>query len=495
MMAFLLASRSANFRKRNKVNRSFLPATAFIDPRGGNRQEIEGLISRVASLLMPYLMEAANRSPLPEASLVEEPIPMDGVGEDTLLEKLRPIIAGSMNNANPGYIGHMNSMPTTMSIVGDLVASALSNNMLFQETSPIFTPLELMLMRQFARLFNLGEQAGGVLLGSGSMANLQALAVARNFRFGGTSEFGVGPLSRPPVVLASEVAHASVRKAVMVLGMGSSGVVTVAADENSRMRPESLLEEITKARASGREPFCVVATAGTTVTGNIDPLGEVGVIARNHGLWYHVDAAYGGALILSDEHKHRLDGIETADSITFNPQKWLYVSNGCAMALFRDMRGMEKAFRVPSPYAGGGDAVTNLGEITVHGSRRVEVLKLWLSLQHLGRRGYGRLVDEGCRLTEYLRCKVEGRPYLRAAGDPDTNILCFRATSPGADVARLDELNLKLQKFLLRERGLFLSCPPYRGARLLRAILLNPFADEQLVDGLFDDIDSFRRNL
>jgi glutamate/tyrosine decarboxylase-like PLP-dependent enzyme len=467
-----------------------MPPTAFIDPRGGNRVEIEHLLNQVVSVLLPYLMEAAKRSPLPEVDVAEEPIPTDGVADDSLLEKLRPLIAGSMNNANPGYIGHMTSMPTTMSIAGDLVAAALSNNMLFQETSPIFTPLELMLMRQFAHLFNLGERAGGVLQGSGTMANLQALAVARNARLG-TSELGVGALSKPPVVLASEVAHASVRKAAMILGMGSSAVVPVAADENSRMRPESLREEITKAKAGGREPFCVVATAGTTVTGNIDPLAEACEIAREHGLWYHVDAAYGGALVFSDEHRHRLNGIESADSVTFNPQKWLYVSNGCAMALFRDMHRMEEAFRVPSPYAGGGDAVTNLGEITVHGSRRVEVLKLWLSLQHLGSRGYGRLVDEGCRLADYLRRKVEERPHLHAAGDPDTNILCFRATPPHADATHLDRLNSRLQTFLLRERGLFLSCPLYRGARWLRAILLNPFADEQLVDGLFDDIDSF----
>ena len=472
------------------MNRSFLPPTAFIDPRGGNRQEIERLMSRAASLLLPYLMEAVKRSPLPEASVAEEALPLDGLADDAVLEKLHPLISGSMNNANPGYIGHMTSMPTTMSIVGDLVASALSNNMLFHETSPAFTPLELMLMRQFARLFGLGEGAGGVLLGSGTMANLQALAVARNARLG-TSELGVGVLPRSPVVLASEVAHASVRKAAMVLGMGSSAVVSVAADENSRMRPENLREEITKAKAGGREPFCVVATAGTTVTGNIDPLAEAGAIAREYGLWYHVDAAYGGALIFSDEHRRRLNGIESADSITFNPHKWLYVSSGCAMALFRDMQGMEAAFRVPSPYAGGGDAVTNLGEISVHGSRRVEVLKLWLSLQHLGTHGYGQLVDEGCRLTDYLRRKVEERTHLRAAGDSDTNILCFRVTPPRVDGVRLDELNSRLQTFLLRERGLFLSCPPYRGARWLRAILLNPFADEQLVDGLFDDIDSF----
>jgi glutamate/tyrosine decarboxylase-like PLP-dependent enzyme len=476
------------------MNRSLLPSSAFIDPRGDNRQDIERLINEVLSLLLPYLTDAASRSPLPWAAIQETVIPKSAVAEDELLEKLRPLIADSMNIAHPGFIAHMNSIPTTISILGDMVAAALSNNMLFQELSPVFTPLELQLMRQFAQLFGLGEESGGVLLGSGTMANLQALAVARNIKFG-SMEKGIGASRKSPVILASEAAHASVRKAAMVLGLGTAGAIPVATDENSRMRPESLRDEIKKAKADGHEPYCVIATAGTTVTGNIDPLVEAGQIAREHGLWFHVDAAYGGALIFSEKHRHRLAGIEHADSITFNPQKWLYVSNGCAMALFRNMREMENAFRVPAPYAGDAVPVCNLGEITVHGSRRVEVLKLWLSLQHIGAEGYAQLVDEGCRLTNYFQSQVEQRAFLQLEGKPDMNILCFRGTPEKTPSARWDEWNTSLQAYLLREHDLFLSFPLYRGRRYLRTVLLNPYADELLVERLFDAIDFFAGNV
>lgn len=472
------------------MNRSLLPSSAFIDPRGSNHQEIERLAQRVLSELLPFLTEAQARSPLPTARLQEIVIPTAPLAEDELLEKLRPLISDSMNSAHPGFIAHMNSIPTTISILGDLVASALSNNMLFQELSPVFTPLELQLMKQFARLFGLGEGSGGVLLGSGTLSNLQVLAVARNRRFGAL-EKGIGALPKAPVIMASEAAHASVRKAAMILGLGTQGAIAVETNENSRMRPDRLLDEIKKAKARGQEPFCVVATAGTTVTGNIDPLIEIEEIAREHGLWFHVDAAYGGALIFSEKHRDRLAGIERADSITFNPQKWLYVSNGCAMALFRDMTEMENAFRVPSPYASDTTPVCNLGEITVHGSRRVEVLKLWLSLQHLGARGYAQLVDEGCRLTEYFLGQVSERRYLELVGRPDMNILCFRAAPQDIPNARWDEFNASLQTYLLREREVFLSLPLYRGARWLRAVLLNPYADKNLVERLFDDIDGF----
>lgn len=472
------------------MNRSVLPSSAFIDPSGCNRQEIERLTQEVISLLLPFLTEATKRSPLPTISVIQDAvIPKAPIAETALLEKLRHIIADSMNCATPGFIGHMNSMPTTISILGDLVASALGNNMLFYELSPVFTTLELSLMKQFARLFGLGHDAGGVLLGSGTMANLQVLTVARNFKFG-SMEKGIVASAKSPVILASEAAHASVSKAAMILGLGTAGVIPVATDENSRMMPDALQDEIKKAKAKGLDPFCVVATAGTTVTGNIDPLVETGKIAREHGLWFHADAAYGGALIFSEKYRGRLAGIEHADSITFNPQKWLYVSQGCSMALFRNMREMESAFRIPSPYTSDDGAGCNLGEITVHGSRRVEVLKLWLSLQHIGASGYAQLVDEGCCLSEFFLSKVEERPFLQIVGKPDMNILCFRGTPESLPPARWDELNSSLQTHLLREKDVFLSLPPYRGVRWLRAVLLNPYADENLVERIFDWIDS-----
>jgi glutamate/tyrosine decarboxylase-like PLP-dependent enzyme len=470
------------------MNRSELPSSAFIDPRGGNRDEINDLIQQVISLLLPYLTEAVQRPPIPQVSLGEAVIAETPVAVEDVLEELRPLIAGAMNSANPGYIGHMSSIPTTLSIVGDLVAAALSNNMLFHELSPTFTPLELTLMKQFARLFGLGEKSGGVLLGSGTMANLQALAVARNLMCD-TFEHGLSATEKPPVILASEVAHASIQKAAMILGLGRSGVVSVQTNDNSQMDAESLRAAIAKAKGEGRNPFCVVATAGTTVTGNIDPLVEVGRIAKEHGLWFHVDAAYGGALIFSEKHKERLAGIEQADSLTFNPHKWLFVSSGCAMALFRSREAMEAAFRIPAPYSNNAGGVTNLGEITVHGSRRVEVLKLWLSLQHIGKRGYRQLVDEGCALTEYLVAKVRERAFLELAGKPDMNILCFRGAA-GSSVT-WDDWNANLQAQLLRNRNVYFSLPRYRGACWLRAVLLNPFADEGLVDDVFEDVDRF----
>ena len=161
------------------------------------------------------------------------------------------------------------------------------------------------------------------------------------------------------------------------------------------------------------------------------------------------------------------------------------------MALFKNMALMEAALKVPSPYSGHSGPVTNLGEITVHGSRRVEVLKLWLSLQHIGRLGYRQLVDEGCALADYFLRKVAERPFLQTVGKPDMNILCFRGTPDWIASSQWDDWNFRLQDFLLSDGEVFFSLPPYREARWLRTVLLSPYSDAQLVDRVFDNLDSF----
>jgi glutamate/tyrosine decarboxylase-like PLP-dependent enzyme len=260
--------------------------------------------------VLTHLQNAADRSPLPEASHLPNAagIPDAPASEDELLAHLQSMLAGSMNAAHPAFIGHMDSMPTTISFLGEMVTAAVNNNMLSLEMSPLFSRLESRLLQEFAALFGLGARAGGVLLSGGSLANLQALAVARNIKFDALKR-GITALTRSPVLFASEVAHTSIQKAAMLLGLGAASVIPVKTNANSQMETGELRRAIENAGQAGKVPFCIVATAGTTTTGNIDPLAEIGRVAREYGLWFHIDAAYGGALILSESQRQRLAGL------------------------------------------------------------------------------------------------------------------------------------------------------------------------------------------
>lgn len=473
------------------MDRQQLPLTAFIDPTGANHREVEALAQQVLKQLLVYLSHSSDRSPLPSPIQIEDlaTIPDTPVDESLLLERLNLILTNSMNPSSPKYIGHMDSIPTVMSILGDLLASAVNNNLLSVEMSPIFSRLEPLLLEQFATLFGLDSSAGGVLLSGGTLANLQALAVARNIKFQALKK-GIVGLDKQPVLFASEVAHTSLQKAAMLLGLGTSAVIPVPTNQN-QMSIEALKELIERAKADGQEPFCIVATAGTTTTGNIDPIEEISQIAQIHQLWFHVDAAYGGALMFSPRYRQKLSGIEKADSITFNPQKWLYIAKTCAMVLFKDFTKLKAAFQIQAPYMKNLDNEINLGEVSLQGTRHADILKLWLSLQHLGHHSYARLIDESYKLTRFFITEIQKRPFLELASTPEMNIVCFRGVPDQVPFHRWDEWNTELQTYLLQTQNIFLSLPLYRGYRWLRAVLLNPYIEKKQISDLFKAIDIF----
>ena len=474
-----------------KLSEMRLPVDAFIDPYGHNRAEIEQLVSRFVEHALDFLSNAAASSPMPAASPLPEPV---GIPElpadlDEILAGLDLLIRGSMNTANPGFIGHMDPMPTTISMLGEFISATLNNNMFTLEMSPTFSRLEDRLLREFGRFFGLGERSGGVLTGAGGIANLEALTVARNVAFN-ARERGIVGLGHQPVIFASDVAHMSLQKATMLLGLGTEAVIPVESDADSRMIPERLREALAAAREAGLAPFAVVATVGTTTTGNIDPLAEIGQVARDEKLWFHVDAAYGGAAYFSEAQRWRMAGVEQADSLTFNPQKWLYVTKTCSMALFRDFSVLDRAFRISASYTRASGDFINLGEIGVQGTRHADVLKLWLALQHIGRQGFAKLVDHGCELAARIAVEVERRPFLELASQPETNIACFRGCPDWLPRDAWDDWNANLQESLLRDAEIFVSLPLYRDSRWLRVILLNPYTDDAVLDRLFAHVDA-----
>ena len=259
----------------------------------------------------------------------------------------------------------------------------INNNMLSKETAPILTEIEKKVTSDLAKKFNLGKDSGGIMLAGGSLSNIQAIALARN-RILGSFEKGLMGLKRKPYIFASEESHTSIEKAAMVLGLGTNSVVPIETDKDGKMKISNLDKSIKQKIKDSGLPFCIVATVGTTITGSIDNLNEISKIADKYKMWLHTDAVYGGALIFSDKFRNKLDCIEKSDSISFNPQKWLHITKTCSVLLLKNKKYLYSDFYIPLPYVMKDKDEYHPGEITLQGTRYPDILKLWLSLQHLG---------------------------------------------------------------------------------------------------------------
>jgi len=487
----------------------------FIHPAGANREAVRRMGYAIVDLITEELSSLADRpvfsgvTPNRMTELLDEKLPEEGTGYEDVLSQCRDrVIAHSMFFGHPNYIGHMITQPTVMAIFADALTGALNQSLFLWEVGPAAAHLEKLVIRWFTELFGLGERGGGTFVSGGTVANLTAVLVARNCKL--PTDVGREGLASPklggvPVFFASEYSHFSVQKAASFAGIGTDNLIMVRADEDGRMNMADLQAKIAAARAASQLPFCVVATAGTTVAGHIDPLPEIGRICRQEGLWFHVDAAHGGALALSSR-AHLLEGISSADSITFDAHKWLYMSIPAASILFKDGSSLERYLQFKAPYIVDVPSPTgeriHQGEMTIQGTRRFDALKTWMSLKHLGRRHFGAMVDRTVNLAEYMASRVREREDLEASSPVTMNIFCFRyvpkalrersltlAQGAGGRMgAFLDELNIEIQKRLEACGEGFVSVATYQGKKVLRAIIHNRCVQEANIDHILTTV-------
>lgn len=473
----------------------------FFDPNdGGNNQAVRAFIQPVQEMLFSFMANASQRLPMPLTDDWQAPplLPEQGRPLADILPELEAMLSRSMNVAHPGFIGHMDSIASVPGMMGQWLSAAINNNMLSVEMAPALVRLEHQSLRTIANWFGLGPQAGGTMLAGGSLANLQALAVARNSvlncqqhglpaSHAADGSHGTGKY----VILASGSAHTSLQKATMLLGLGSAAVRAVATDDRARMCVADLALQLQTCRQQGETVLSVVATAGSTISGSIDPIAQIARLCQQYQIWLHVDAAYGGALILSSAWRHLLDGIQHADSITFNPQKWLYLPKTCVTLLFRDVTRWQRALRISAPYMGvDDDELINPGEISVQGTRHADILKLWFSLQCIGRTGQAQLIDQCMNRTQFFTRQLLSRPWLELLHEPQLNLVCFRAT-PGQDVLEPNAFNRAMAEYLNQQNLAFFSLPAIQGERWLRAVLLNPHLTEQHLLAIMAGMDEF----
>lgn len=407
---------------------------------------------------------AGTAAPLPGIHLLPEPDPeSQPIPPERLLADLQLVMEGAYNPSHPGALAHLDPPPLTAAIAAEMVCAGLNNNLLAEELSPGLSRLERGLCAWLASRLGLPEGASGVPASGGSLSNLMALVTARRNRcLDGCSD---------AVVLCSADAHVSLDKAVMVMGLPPQALVRLPVDEAGRLDPAQVAERLECLQRQGAPVIALVATAGTTVRGAIDPLAPLAALCRHHGVWLHVDGAIGAVFALGATIPEGLEGLGQADSLTVNPQKLLGIPKTSSLLLLRDPTALGRTFGTGLPYMEPSEAGEHGGEVGLQGTRPAEILKLWLGLRQLGLAGINALLQgalQRCRQLETL-LEPAGERLSRCAGP--LHLLAFTPTWGEAEQA--EAWSLRTRAALL-ERDLMLSRPLHRGRRHLKAVLGNP---------------------
>ena len=351
-----------------------------------------------------------------------EPPPEIGGEFEPLLGLIDAIVANSANNAGPGFLAYIPGGGLFASSLADLLSTTIDRFVNLWGEAPVAAQVEANVVRWLCDLFGFGPESRGVLTSGGSMANFSAIVAARKDRL--PEDFLKGAL------YVSEHAHASVAKAAMLAGFPVRNVRSVAADPSLRMDVEELRRRVAEDRTAGLQPFAVVASAGTTNTGAVDPIEAMADVARDEGLWLHIDGAYGGFFQLTERGRERFRGIERADSITLDPHKGMFLSYGTGALVVREGRKLRDAHHIgTSAYlqdlAADAD-VPNFAEYSAELSRDFRGLRVWFPLKLHGVAAFRTALDEKLDLTEHLYEGLKAISELELPWSPDLTIVPFR---------------------------------------------------------------------
>jgi aromatic-L-amino-acid/L-tryptophan decarboxylase len=439
---------------------------------------------------LPDLPVNREFTPAEVGPAVALPVPEEPMPAPELVAHLRELVfEQSLLMGHPGFLAYICGAGTVPGAATELLAAGLNPCLGGYRLGPGAAEIELHLTRWLAERFGLPEGAGGMILTGGAMANFVALKCARDERLGiDVRERGVR--EQPPVALyASAEAHVVIRRATDMLGLGAAAVRPIAIDDRQRMRVDELEAAIERDRAAGVRPLAICATAGTTTTGSIDPLPAIADVAQRHDLWLHVDAAYGGAVVLSDELRGLLDGVERADSLAVDPHKWLYTSQSAGCVLLRDFGALSRSFHSDASYIWLDEAARHGVDFAMHGpqfSRGFAALKVWISLLAHGRAAYGRRIAHDVALISYLGELVDEHPEFELMCEPRLSICCFRYRPSGWDGSeeQLDRLNERLMMEIMADGRVYCSNAVIDGRFGLRACIVNFRTEAEEVERL-----------
>jgi L-2,4-diaminobutyrate decarboxylase len=473
-----------------------IPASAtggplFLSGDEAATRRLGNLAATVVATLGRSVGEAGpcpDLSPETLAQLVAtiDPCPPDGVDFDQVMAEMgHTVLAQGVHPTHPRTVAHLHSPTLLTAAVSELAIGATNQSLDSYDQAPAATLVEDHLVRWLAARLGLPATASGVLTAGGTASNLLGLLLARDAAgaFGDTdiAADGLPPEAATWRIVTSEAAHFSVARAAATLGLGRRHVVTVATDERGRMDVDALDTTLAELGRTGLRPIAVVGTAGTTDTGAIDPLADLAASAAAAGAWFHVDAAVGSGLCLSERLRPRLTGIERADSITADMHKLWWQPIGASALLVRDERRLS-VLRCPSDYLDraddDGDGHLNLVSRSLDTSRRFDALKVLVSLRSTGRRRLAAMVEHLVDLATASADMLGRRPEIELLAPPSTVMVLFRWRPgdglPGPDEGLLDAANTAIQRRLFASGRAVVGRTRLRGRVALKFTLVNP---------------------
>ncbi|MET8508030.1 aspartate aminotransferase family protein, partial [Streptomyces sp. NPDC004787] len=429
---------------------------------------VERVARKLATARGPFTgVTPAELAPVVDAVDLDKPLGDTSAALDELEEVY---LRDAVYFHHPRYLAHLNCPVVIPAVVGEAVLSAVNSSLDTWDQSAGGTLIERRLIDWTATRIGLGPLADGVFTSGGTQSNLQALLLARE-------ESGTGDLSKLRI-FTSECSHFSVQKSAQLLGLGREAVVPIPVDGAKRLQSVVLAAELAACRAEGLVPMAIVATAGTTDFGSIDPLPEIAALAREYGAWLHVDAAYGCGLLASPTRRHLLDGIEHADSVTVDYHKSFFQPVSSSAVLVRDGATLRHATyhaEYLNPRRTLAEKIPNQVDKSLQTTRRFDALKLWLTLRVMGADGVGGLFDEVCALARQGYELLAADPRYDVVVEPQLSTLVYRYVPEHAARAEdVDRANLHARKALMASGEAIVAGTKADGRQYLKFTLLNP---------------------
>jgi aromatic-L-amino-acid decarboxylase len=428
------------------------------------------------------------------AKLFDEPMPEEPQPMEAILREVEDkIFANSTLSLTPRFLGYINSGGNQAAVLGDLLASAVNQVCAMWHFSPAASEVERRVIQWIAEFIGYPPETGGCLLSGGSAGNLVGLAVARKQKAHFDSA-SLGMRGGPPLtVYVSQEGHASLEKAMALLGMGHSQLRKIAVRDDFTIDLDSLERHVSEDRKNGYHPICVAGNAGTTNTGSVDPLDALAEFCRQQDLWFHVDAAYGGPAASTKAAGSLFRGLNQADSVVINPHKWLYVPAEAACILVRQPRALRQTFQVLADYLRedpdpGTDGPLDFKDYSPQLHRSFRALKVWMTFKAYGAGKLRASIESNIEIMRYLADRIDqSQDFVRFA-PVSLSVVCFQYRTLNiavhGDQKYLDELNSQLLPALEKDGRVFLSGTKIHGKRVLRACSVNHRLRREDVDFL-----------